>query len=252
MEGESLNIALKATGIPGTLPTPKLLSPKTTNKPFVQVYTDESELIVLHRILRSALSLAHLFSLCLASSVPSFPHLPPFLEQSRWENPEVRLRISYWRQDVANLPINWICGYVIVGESLLVKVFICELLGCEVLGIEYFLWESHAYNNPTISLDFWNPRVVLQFHVHWHWGTSVSSEGFCLDLVKIDFPVSLTLMKEARTSLGHLHFLNSLFSNRSISGPNSFLSYPFFSFLPFSPFSHICAIPFHPSLTEQN
>lgn len=83
MEGECLNLALKAKGIPGTLPTPKCLSPKTTNKPFVQVYTDESEFMGLHRILRSTLSRAHLFSLCLAFSFPSFPHLPPFLEQSR-------------------------------------------------------------------------------------------------------------------------------------------------------------------------
>lgn len=60
------------------------------------------------------------------------------------------------------MPINWIRGYVIVGESLLVKSFICELLGCEVLGIECFLWKSHAYNNYTITLDFWHPRMVLQ------------------------------------------------------------------------------------------
>lgn len=83
MEGECLNIALKAKGIPRTLPTPKLLSPKTRNKSFVQVYTDESELMVLHRILRSALSLAHLVSLCLTFFFSSFPRRPPFLEQSR-------------------------------------------------------------------------------------------------------------------------------------------------------------------------
>lgn len=60
------------------------------------------------------------------------------------------------------MPINWIGGYVIVGKSLLVKLFICELLGCEVLGVECFLWKGLAYNNHSMALDFWNPRTVLQ------------------------------------------------------------------------------------------
>lgn len=117
---------------------------------------------------------------------------------------------------------------------------------------------NRAYNSRTATLDFCNPRIVLPaLRVHWRWGTSISSEGFCLDLVKIDFTTSLMLMQEAKPSLcpSHFYLLNSLFSNRSISDPNSFQSYHFYSFFFVSPIlslsPNLCCSLF-PNLVKQN
>lgn len=141
--------------------------------------------------------------------------------------------------------------------------FISKIMYLWVVGLWSFRdWTfslgNCPYNSRTTTLDFCNPRIVLPaLRVHWRWGTSISSEGFCLDLVKIDFAISSTLMKEAKPSLcpSHFYLLNSLFSTRSISGPNSFQSYHFYSFFLVSPilslFPYLCHSLF-PSLVEQN
>lgn len=50
--------------------------------------------------------------------------------------------ISHWRQEVATcFLLNRIGWHVIMGGSLLVKIFICELLGYEILEMENFLWK---------------------------------------------------------------------------------------------------------------
>lgn len=116
---------------------------------------------------------------------------------------------------------------------------------------------NRAYNSRTPTLDFCNPRRVLPaVRVHWRWGTSTSWEGFCLELVKIDFTISLMLTKEAKPSLcpSHFHLLNSLVSDCSISGPGSFQSYHFSFFLVsplLSRFPYLCCS-LCPNLVKQN
>lgn len=138
-----------------------------------------------------------------------------------------------------------------MGGRLLEKIFICELLGCEILGIEVFLSGNNIQQRYDHfgSLSPPNNSSAI-FRVHWRWDGLLSPGGFYTVLAQTEFALFLTLVDGAGSS-SH-HFCSASLVPYSVISHFCSKFFPASSrllvclFLAFSSSSHVCAILSYP------